>query len=373
MSRSAETIIVGGGFAGLLMASGIPESLVFEENTRVGIPPHCTGLVSEGTVSLIGSPAKESITSKYRVIRVVRLRGGEILSLIPDQSVVRLDRILLEEIMAREAENRGSKIYTKTRALSITDSDTAVSEKDGVKRYKGSLIAIAEGSQQRFSRSLGLAEKPEIFVGVQGFAKISSYVDEEEIYVFVDDDLFRGFFGWLVPLDSRKAVVGIASHLKDYAYGKLGLVVRILFRRGILLESSLSSMYGGLVIRGSPFKNHHTGSIVAIGDASNFTKPFSGGGLYPSSIQIRTLVSRLKRHDPRDALTKYSRDINAYVNSLRQQLAITRIAEKLGIEKTLLRLTRIGVLNNTETFSYDHHDQSLYKKLRKLPEAFIKR
>ncbi len=373
MKRSAETVIIGGGFAGLLMASRVPDAVVFEENPRVGIPPHCTGLVSEKTVSLIGSPAKESITSKYRSIRVVGLRGREILSLIPDQRVVRLDRILLEEILAREAENRGSKIYTKARVLGINGSIIIVSEKSLVERYRGSLVAIAEGSQQKFSRSLGLAEKPELFVGVQGFTKISRDVDDEEIYVFVDDEILRGFFGWIVPLGSRKAVIGMASPLEDHVYGKLGLFIKILSRRGILSERSLSNMYGGLIVRGRPLEKHHTGSIVAIGDASNFVKPFSGGGLYPSSIQIGALVSRLKRHGAREALAKYSRDIIAYVESLKQQLAITRMAEKLGIERILLTLTKLGILNATETFSYDHHEESFYRKLRKLPEVLVKR
>lgn len=372
MKRSAETIIIGGGFAGLLMASRIPEAVVFEENPRVGVPPHCTGLVSEKTVSLIGSPAKESITSEYRSIRVMRLRGKEILSLIPDQRVVRLDRILLEEILAREAENQGSKIYTRARVIGINDGVITVGEKSRVERYRGSLVAIAEGSQQRLSRSLGLVKKPELFVGVQGFTKISGEVNDEEIYVFVDDEIFRGFFGWIVPLGSRKAVIGMASPLEDHVYEKLALFTKILNRRGILPERSLSNMYGGLIIRGSPLEKHYTGSIVAIGDSSNFVKPFSGGGLYPSSIQIGALTSRLKKHGVKEALAKYSRDIIAYVRSLKQQLTITRTVEKLGIERLLLTLAKLGILNSTETFSYDHHDESFYKKLRRLPEFFAK-
>lgn len=367
--RSEDILIIGGGFAGLLMASRMPGSLVFEENPRVGVPPHCTGLVSERTVALIGSPARESVTSRYRVIRVMRLRGGEVLNLIPDQAIVRLDRILLEEILAKEAEDLGSKIYTRARVLEISGKNVVVNRGSGLQSYSGSLIVVAEGSQQRFSRSLGLAEEPEFFVGVQGFARVSEGIDQEEIYVFVDDNMFKGFFGWLIPLGSKKAVVGMATRLKDPVYGKLRLFLKILGKRGFLADSNINRIYGGLVIRGNPLENHHAGSVIAIGDASNFTKPFSGGGLYPSSLQIGLLASRLKRHDPREALTKYSTDIKPYVKSLRRQLLLTKIMEKLGVENTLLNLVKLGILKNTETFNYDHHDEGIYRKLKKLPEA----
>lgn len=368
MGGSAETLIVGGGFAGLLAASRIPGAVVFEENPRVGVPPHCTGLVSEATVGLIGSPAKESITSKYRAMRVLRIRGGEILSLIPDQAIVRLDRILLEEILAKEAEDQGSAIYTKARVINIGDGYIVVSNKLGVHRYPGSLVIVAEGSRQRFSRSLGLVNKTDLLVGVQGLARTPMDIDEEEIYVFVDDEIFKGFFGWLIPLGSRTAVVGMATSLKDSPYRKLNLFTKILYRKKILAENLLSNIYGGLVVRGSPSEKHYIGSIVAIGDASNFTKPFSGGGLYPSSIQVGALASRLRRHEPGEALSRYASDIKAYVKSLRRQLIITRIFEKMGIERTLVRLAGLGILRDTEPFSYDHHDESLYTKLRKLLE-----
>ncbi|MEM0439677.1 MAG: NAD(P)/FAD-dependent oxidoreductase [Sulfolobales archaeon] len=366
MRRSVETLIVGGGFAGLLTASRIPGAVVFEENPHVGIPPHCTGLVSERTVDLIGSPAKESMIARYRSIVVERLKGGEIVNLVPDQDVVKLDRVLLEKILETEAINQGSAIYTKARVLGISNNSIVVSSKHGVHRYTGSLVVIAEGSQQKFSRSLGLVRKPELLVGIQGFAKTHGGLDEEEIYVFVDDEIFRDFFGWLIPLDSRTALVGMATCLRDTNNRRLGLFLRILYKRKILAESVLTKMYGGLVVRGSPLEKHYTGSIVAVGDASNFTKPFSGGGLYPSSVQIGTLASKLRRYEPMEALIRYASEIRDYVKSLKRQLAITRIIEKLGIERTLLMLSRLGILRSTESFNYDYHDKSLYTKLKKL-------
>ncbi|HWQ17064.1 MAG TPA: NAD(P)/FAD-dependent oxidoreductase [Sulfolobales archaeon] len=369
MRRSVEILIVGGGFAGLLTASRIPGSVVFEENPQVGIPPHCTGLVSERTVSLIGSPARESMIARYRSIVVERLRGGEIVNLVPDQAVVRLDRVLLEKILEIEAINQGSAVYTRTRVLSIGDGSIVANNKHGVHRYTGSLVVIAEGSQQKFSRSLGLVRKPELLVGIQGFTKTHGGLDEDEIYVFVDDEIFRDFFGWLIPLGSRTALVGMATRLRDTHYRRLGLFLRILYKRKFLEESRLARMYGGLVVRGSPLEKHYTGSIVAVGDASNFTKPFSGGGLYPSSIQIGALASKLRKHEPLEALMKYASEIRDYVGSLKRQLAITRIIEKLGVEKTLLMLSKLGILKNTESFNYDHHDKSLYTKLKKLLEA----
>lgn len=362
--RGMDTIIVGGGFSGLLMASRIEGSVVFEENPRVGVPPHCTGLVSRATVDLIGSAARESIVSRYRVIRVHRLSGGELFELVPDQDIVRLDRILLEELLAKEAEDRGSRVITRSRVLDIGfDGSVSVDINGSVKTIRGSLVIDAEGSSQRFSKRLGISGVSNHYVGVQGYAACSEEVGGEEIWVYVDDRFSRGFFSWVVPLDHGRCVVGTAYPLGDRGRDRIETLAKILYRRGVLIDRRVRELYGGLILRGYPSYKHHRGRLIAIGDSSGFVKPFSGGGLYPTSLQVGFLSSRLRRHGFDDSIARYYGDIRRHIDSLRIQWIATKILEKLGIEKILVKLVELGVIGSRERFSYDRHEKFFVEKI----------
>lgn len=357
--------MVGGGFSGLLMASRIEGSIAFEENPRVGVPPHCTGLVSRDTVDLIGYAARESIISRYRVIRVHRLSGGELFELVPDQDIVRLDRILLEELLAKEAEDRGSRVITRSRVLDVGfDGSVSVEIEGSVRTIRGSLVIDAEGSSQRFSRRFDISGVSSHYVGVQGYAPCSGEVGEGEIWVYVDDRLSSGFFSWVIPIDHRRCVVGTAYPLGDRGNNRIEALAKILSRRGVLLDRRVRELYGGLILRGYPRYKHHRGRVIAIGDSAGFVKPFSGGGLYPSSLQVGFLSSRLRRHGFEDAIARYYGDVRRHIDSLRIQWIATKILERLGIEKILVKLVELGVIRSREVFSYDRHERFLVEKIQ---------
>ncbi len=72
--------VIGAGVAGLsfalaITATGYQDVLILEEHPRVGVPKHCTGLVSETTVQAFGSIARSCVVSKFREY-VVRDTGG---------------------------------------------------------------------------------------------------------------------------------------------------------------------------------------------------------------------------------------------------------------------------------------------------------
>ncbi|MEM4970653.1 MAG: NAD(P)/FAD-dependent oxidoreductase [Sulfolobales archaeon] len=357
-----EILVVGGGFSGLLLASRIPGSEVFEENHSIGVPPHCTGLVSWDTIKIIGAPARESIVSSYRYIRVLNTAGEDMVILKPSQRIYKLDRILLEKLLAREAEDIGSKIHTRAKVLSVDlGGSVVIHGKGGFKRVAGSLVAIAEGSLNNISRKLGLSRKQDLLVGVQGYINISRDIDEEEILVFVDDRIFRGFFGWLVPLGDGEAIAGMASKLGDYTNMALRIYLLVLRRLGYLRGNDLRGAYGGLIVRGYPLMKHYRGRVIAIGDSAGFAKPFSGGGLYPASRQVEALIIALRRSEDEEALKRYSKLIRDEIRSLRLQWIATKAVEAIGIERAIKILAGLGI--RSISMDYDHHEKVLPKLL----------
>jgi flavin-dependent dehydrogenase len=360
-------IIVGGGFSGLLLASRIPDSEVFEENPEIGLPPHCTGIVSRDTIGIIGSPARESIVSSYEYIRVLNSEGKDLVMLKPDQRIYKLDRILLERLLAKEAGDRGSKIYTKARVISIDlEGRAIVSEKGGLRRVEGSLIALAEGSLGTMSRKFGLSRKHDLFLGVQGYIAIKG-VHESEILVFIDDRIFRGFFAWLVPIDGREALVGVATDLKSDAQRSIKLFLARLRKLGYLRDDILRRIYGGLIIRSYPLARHYRGRVISIGDAAGFVKPFSGGGIYPASRQAESLSISLRKsrwEDHEGYLKRYLEIIRKEIGSLKNQWIATKVLEIIGIEKAIKVLGDLGV--RTILLDYDHHENTIAKTAKKI-------
>jgi flavin-dependent dehydrogenase len=353
-----EILVVGGGFSGLLLASRIPGSEVFEENPSIGVPPHCTGLVSWDTIRVIGSPARDSIVSSYKYIRVLNTAGKDIAVLKPSQRIYKLDRILLERLLAKEAGDMGSKIHTRARVVSVDfEGGIAVHGKEGFRRVVGSMVAIAEGSLGTISRRLGLSRKQDLLIGIQGYARTSKNIDEDEVLVSVDDRIFNGFFGWLVPLGSREAVVGMASSLRSYSNRAFRIYLAVLRKLGYLRDDSLRGTYGGLIVRGYPLTNHYRDRVIAIGDAAGFAKPFSGGGLYPASKQVEALSTALRRSDGEEALKRYSRLIGDEIRSLRLQWIATKAVEVIGVERVMKILAGMGI--RSISMDYDHHERVL--------------
>lgn len=370
--QAVNPVVVGGGFSGLAFARLAPGSLVLEENPSIGVPPHCTGIVSEETVRVIGGPARESIMGSYRTIRVLDLSGKEILTLAPRSRIFKLDRIRLERIMAEEAEARGSKILRRARALSADHYGNITATIEGsVKSFRGDLVVVAEGSSQRLSRSLGLSRRPELFLGIQGLVSLQGS-DEEEILVFVSDTLFRGFFAWLVPLSGRVGVAGFSTALRSFSTASKEIFVRRLQKMGIIRDRSFSQPYGGLIVRGRPSLDHLRKRVIAIGDSANFVKPFSGGGLYPSSLQASLLAASLaERGEAAEALLAYSKRISRLVKVLGAQLGMARLAERLGVERILKTLSGLGLLRPVEVFDFDRHDLFFTSKALELLRTLL--
>ncbi|MEM3326132.1 MAG: hypothetical protein QXK63_01660 [Thermoproteus sp.] len=135
--------VIGAGPAGLSLASRI-DAEVFEEHLEVGLPRHCTSLVSGVSAEGLGIP-KGIVLNKYEDLLVTDLEGREVYFRVKG-GVYLLDRPGLEQ---RLAERVGAiKLGERVEAIRGPYLYTSKG-RHGPYDY----IVVAEGALRRFSRT----------------------------------------------------------------------------------------------------------------------------------------------------------------------------------------------------------------------------
>ena len=355
-------IIVGGGFSGLVNSYFAEESILYEEHRSVGYPSHCTGLVSTRFVSALGSVSRENIVNKYRSITVNDLGGKELITL-RTEAIYRLDREKLERDLLKESLDKGSKISLRTRILDIEELDReticlAIHKLDEniVTRNcfsEEGIILLADGVLGNLSRRYIQRNKRDLLLGAQVVIESSrSYFDTENIHVFVSDKLFPRFFGWLVPISEKKAIIGGGFELDSRINIMLKYFLHNLKKIGFIGDFSIKRFFGGLITR-SLATQHVFERIVVGGDAAGLTKAFTGGGLYPSlyqAIAVRDAISRSS--DASDFSRVYNRSMKIFVKELLLQKIFTEYVSRIGVERFVRILSsRISSIY----IDYDYH------------------
>lgn len=303
--------IVGAGFAGLAMANSLVEAgvdvTIYEEHDKVGYPPHCTGIVSQRTMRLIGKPAEASALRSYTRIFIESADG--LLAIPLREPIYKLDRVKLERLMLERALSMGVRLI-HGRVVRVSPTGR-VELKDTSATYDS--VILAEGFYGSLRNDLGVGFMGRALYGIN--VDYHNEVGFREIVVSFSRGS-GGFFSWLVGHgDVVTAGVGASR-------------AEILKQSIRTLESTHGlgrriSSYGGRIIIGPPGERLRNGSVHVAGDAAGLNKPLTGGGLYPNALAAR-LAQRmiLGGAELNDALATA---ISGVAAKLRRQLGVSRL------------------------------------------------
>jgi flavin-dependent dehydrogenase len=106
-------------------------------------------------------------------------------------------------------------------------------------------------------------------------ATVEGEFDSGAVELWFGSDVSPDFFGWLVPLSSTKARIGLAAKDKTLDYFKRFSEKRI--------GKAIRPDIGGLINFGL-MNNTTAERVLVVGDAACQVKPFSGGGVIYSLI-----------------------------------------------------------------------------------------
>ena len=378
MSNSAATglydvLIVGAGPVGSYIAHRLAGSghsvIVFEEHQHIGEPMHCTGIV--GAECLKRFPLFDgTVLKEINSARLFSPSGKEVRLFRDKTQAYVIDRAAFDRSIADKAQSHGAQYFTSCQVKRIDVLDGRVrAEIEGGTTYEAKAAAIASGFYSRLPERLGLGRVKNFVVGAQAEVEVNK-LSETEMYF--DQEIAPGFFAWLVPTTSKRALVGLFCRKKPIAH--LKNLLADLYREGRIESTDVRITPGGIPLK--PLRKTYRDRVLVIGDAAGQVKPTTGGGIYYgllcADIAIDVLIRALDTDSLSEGfLAEYQRSWRNLIGAeLRSGYIARRIYEKLsnrqieyifniieskGIKESLLRSPDI---------SFDWHRKAIIRSLQ---------
>ncbi|MBN1458818.1 MAG: NAD(P)/FAD-dependent oxidoreductase, partial [Armatimonadetes bacterium] len=232
-----DVIVIGAGPTGCYAARELArrsyEVLVLEEHAEIGEPVHCTGILGLEAIERFDlDPA--SVESYLASARFVSPSGQSFRVAAEEARAVVVDRSRFDQILGEQALSAGASFLLGTRVERVVPQDDAVlvsaNSLGESTSYRGSLVVVATGADDRITEQLGLAvpSGPHIF----GAQLITQPEGLEEVEVHIGRRIAPGGFAWAVPANGHGCRVGLVSRRQPQPL--LRRFVRSLERRGAI-------------------------------------------------------------------------------------------------------------------------------------------
>jgi digeranylgeranylglycerophospholipid reductase len=310
-NTSFDVAIIGGGPAGTSAAKKTAEAglktILFEEHDTLGIPVQCGEGVSRKLLEIhkIDHKGGKADWIKIHLPKqhfyfpgTERLYGKKefgAYKMISGYDSFLVDRTSFDQMLAKEAEDKGTEIRTGSKVTNLT-IDSNKGAEISVKNIKGEnytvnakMVVAADGPASRMAKHVGL----NIFDKFKGLKyvhavewKLEGKLSETLDFYF-DHDLVPNGYTWTFPKKDTSTIGLVCEQIQE-PWPRLEKLMTI-------MEAKLGQKFkkiklvGGMIPASpqQPVKTYNPRFIVA-GDAGGFTNPLFYGG-----ISISILTGRL--------------------------------------------------------------------------------
>ena len=275
-----DVVTVGAGVAGSEAALEASKKntrvLVLEEHPQVGLPSHCSGVVSIKGLELLGLEAHSSFSQKLiHGARFYPPHGESIEVRRKDPVALILNRMKLDQYIAKQAVAAGAELRAKTRASKFdrtTDGDL-LTLADGSK-VGAKVVIDASGAGSRLPEQAGLQvpDWTQILPGLQ-YELVDMKEQSDLVELFFGSKRAPGFFAWSIPTGKNSARVGLAS--------KKGNVKKFLDElvKEQWPKAMVDATKSGSVLVAGPISRCWSPGFIVVGDAAGQVKQTTGGGI----------------------------------------------------------------------------------------------
>jgi geranylgeranyl reductase family protein len=264
-----DVVVVGAGPVGSAAALACAEyglsTLCIEEHGTIGYPVQCAGLLSQNAFRECGVSGK-SVLNEVSGAEVVTDSGNRLLIDAGVTKAFVVERGILDREMAERAAVAGVEFRLKTAVYRMEGNRLFTRGIDGHAEVSFKVLVAADGPRSTIARLRGMKRAGSYLAGVQ--AEINCENDPR--FVGVYPDASPEFFAWRIPIDSRRARIGLAgmTRVKEKFFS---FAQRF---NGPCLDFVLGTIPIGVM----PVTYGHR--ALYVGDAGGFAKPTSGGGVY---------------------------------------------------------------------------------------------
>jgi geranylgeranyl reductase family protein len=307
-----DVVVIGAGPAGLYTALRSADAgldvVVLEEHAEIGVPTHCTGIVSGETDRLYKIPP-DIVLNRPSVCHVIS-PGGRVAALEdPGEEIAILDRAGFDRALTASVREAGGLVRTECRVDHVNRGERFVEvETSHGERVRARTLVLGCGVTFRFHALLG-SRLPSVVLHTAQMEVAAAPADALEVHV--GRSVAPEGFAWIVPFRRDGA-----AHLKA------GVLLRgdaSAHLARFLARPSIGSRLQGTppepvrrLLPLAPVSRSYGDRIVAVGDAAGLTKPVSGGGIFYSLLSAQyaaeTLIEALTVDDLSAArLSQYER------------------------------------------------------------------
>ncbi|MFQ6011279.1 MAG: NAD(P)/FAD-dependent oxidoreductase [Nitrososphaerales archaeon] len=372
----SSVVVAGGSVAGLLAAreaaaKGIKVT-VLEEDSEIGTPEKCGGLVSS-RISELGIPdLNKIVTNRVKRAKIFSASGISIALDVQRHNISVLDRRALDKVICSQASKAGASVFPLERVTRLENQANKIEVQSRTKKFTCDLVVDARGRSSMTGRdSTGLL--PAAQYEVEG-----PWIDNDTVEVYLSQDHTPGFFTWVIPMGNESARVGAAG----IGINGFEVVDKFLSTR----PSSISKKIASSVVVSGPLVPFINDKVVSVGDAAGQTKPTTAGGIYTgglAGVMAGKIIAESLNGDDPSILARYEKEWMAKFGSeftfmKKARILIRRLTDK-QIDNMFLSLKDSGIEEFiSKEGDFDFHSRSILKALGimgmgKLATSFAKR
>lgn len=292
-----DVVVVGAGPSGSLAAREAAKNgssvLLIEKRQEIGDPVRCAEGIGYPRVSDYIKFSEKSICTEIRKSTIVAPDGTELKlgSSDPNMKGYILERKIFDRELANEASKAGAEVRVKTSATGLIIENgqvcgVRVRHLDSEQEIRCKVVIGADGVESKVGRWAGL----DTTLPLKNVESCVQYlvseiqVNQDEIKIYMGNDIAPGGYLWIFPKGGNKANIGIGllgSRVRENArpIDYLNKFIEKKFPEGKILEMH----FGGVPVSGQMDKFYGNGFML-VGDAARLVDPVTGGGIATAII-----------------------------------------------------------------------------------------
>ncbi len=344
MTTAPTITIVGAGSAGLRLAQKLAlndiQATVYEDHPEIGIPEHCSGLISARNTQELGFDLRESFTND--------IYGAKIFS--PNNTQLRIerktpvahvmDRSVFDQTLYKQALKAGANIELSTSVINVKGNTLFTQAKGKGGMRKSDIIVAADGVNSRLRKIAGIESQPGHFIHSYQ-VKAAGHFDPKFVELYLGNKFAPHFFAWVIPENEESAKVGIGCKV-----GVNPVHAFHAFLKEKQIDIHVKNSNSFLIPCALPIKNLVNPPMVLLGDAAYQTKATTGGGIIMNCKSADILAGVLHEHITQGtSLDEYPKRMEPLFKELEMHYKIHQYQSKMTdeqLDKFFLKIKDAG-------------------------------
>ncbi len=345
MNTKEHVSVVGAGCAGLRLAKRLAEKkipvTVFEDHPQVGIPEHCSGLISARNAKELGFDLRESFTSDIYGAILYSPNNTQLRIQTKKPVAHVMDRSLFDQTLYNEALEAGAEIELNTSVMNIRGNTLFTQNKGKGGTKKSSIIVAADGVNSRVRKLAGIESVPTDFIHSYQ-VKAAGHFDPKRVELYFGQEFAPHFFAWVIPENEESAKVGIGC---EVGVNPVSSFRKFLKEKQLTIHIKSENSF--LIPCTKPIRKPVAEPFILIGDAGYVTKPSTGGGIVMNCKSADILGQVIYEHAENGLpLVEYEKRMEPIFRELELHYKIHQYQSQLKdeeMDKLFLKMKDAGI------------------------------